>query len=158
MILSSNNQENNVLSADTIKFLLKLHKTIENITIVSSGLSYGDLCLKEPEKSECATKSLLQIWNYDELKIEQLTDKAVLEKVTETLANKSLGALEEIDSILSGVEYDQDSNQVKKAKGLMNIWFLKQNGTKEEGKKPIDEIAMAWEKIFIDKIIKDSKV
>ena len=146
-----------MLTADTIKFLLKLHKKVINITI-SSGIFYEDLCLKEPEKIECATKSLLQIWNYDELQIEQLTDKAVIEKITETLENKTLGALEEIDSILSGVEYDLDSNQVKKANGLMNIWFLKQNSTKEEGKKPIDETAMAWEKIFIDEIIKDSTI
>ena len=40
----------------------------------------------------------------------------------------------------------------------MNIWFLKQNTTKEEGKKPVDETAMAWEEIFIDKIITDSKI
>ena len=35
----------------------------------------------------------------------------------------------------------------------MNIWFLKQNATKKEGKKPMDETAMAWEDIFIDKIM-----
>ena len=38
----------------------------------------------------------------------------------------------------------------------MNIWMLKQNGTKEDGQKSIDVVAMAWEEIFIEKIIHNS--
>ena len=38
----------------------------------------------------------------------------------------------------------------------MNIWMLKQNGTKEDGQKSIDVVAMAWEEIFIEKIIYNS--
>ena len=43
------------------------------------------------------------------------------------------------------------------ARGLMNIWMLKQNGTKEDGQKSIDVVAMAWEEIFIEKIIYNSE-
>ena len=43
------------------------------------------------------------------------------------------------------------------ARGLMNIWMLKQNGTKEDGQKSIDVVAMAWEEIFIEKIIHNSE-
>ena len=65
----------------------------------------------------------------------------------------SLGPLDEIHSILSGVDYDLETNQVTRARGVMNMWLLKQNSTKETGSNAIDEIAMAWEQIFIDNII-----
>ena len=164
VILSS--EEKNVLTADTIKYIMKLHQMVENIAISESEINYQDLCLAVPEtavllnsttSSACATKSLLQLWHYDEIQIEQLTDELVLETITEALADNSLGPFEEIQSILSGVEYDPETNQVLKAKGLMNVWFLKQNATKKEGKKPMDETAMAWEDIFIEKTM-DSPV
>ena len=65
----------------------------------------------------------------------------------------SMGPLDEIHSILSGVDYDLETNQVTRARGVMNMWLLKQNSTKETGSNAIDEIAMAWEQIFIDNII-----
>ena len=127
-----------------MKYLLKLHQTVESINISSSGISYKDLCLEAgievDNTNKCATKSLLQLWNYDENKIEQLNDELVLETVTKALADNSSGPLEEIQSILSGVEYDPETNQVLSAKGLMNIWFLKQNATKQEGQPPTPEV------------------
>ena len=42
---------------------------------------------------------------------------------------------------------------VSKARGLMNIWLLRQNGTKETGKSPVDKTAMAWEQLFIERIV-----
>ena len=95
----------------------------------------------------------LELWNYNETQIEDLTDDEVLEVVTEALDDDSLGPLDEIHSILSGVDYDLETNQVTRARGVMNMWLLKQNSTKETGSNAIDEIAMAWEQIFIDNII-----
>ena len=95
----------------------------------------------------------LELWNYNETQIEELTDDEVLEVVTEALDDDSLGPLDEIHSILSGVDYDLETNQVTRARGVMNMWLLKQNSTKETGSNAIDEIAMAWEQIFIDNII-----
>ena len=98
-----------------MKYILKLHQMVENIAISESEINYQDLCLAVPQtavllngttSSECATKSLLQLWQYDEIQIEQLTDELVLETITEALADNSLGPMEEIQSILSGVEYD----------------------------------------------------
>ena len=77
VILSS--EEKNVLTADTIKYILKLHQMVENIAISESEINYQDLCLAVPEtavllnsttSSACATKSLLQLWQYDEIQIE----------------------------------------------------------------------------------------
>ena len=109
-----------------MRYLLKLHQMVENIAISESEINYEDLCLEVPltavllnstSSTECATKSLLQLWQYDEIQIEQLTDELVLETITEALADNTLGPLEEIQSILSGIEYDPETNQVLKAKG-----------------------------------------
>ena len=54
--------------------------------------------------------------------------------------------------------WNPETKQVLRAKGLMNVWFLKQNATKKEGKKPMDETAMAWEDIFIEKIMDSPEV
>ena len=39
------------------------------------------------------------------------------------------------------------------ASALLNIWLLKQNGTKDPNGELIDLIAMEWEKAFIQEII-----
>ena len=61
--------------------------------------------------------------------------------------------MDQIANILSGVEYDNQTGKVSKASALMNIWLLKQNGTKEAGGALVDVMAMEWEKVFIEEII-----
>ena len=77
----------------------------------------------------------------------------------------SLGPLEEIETILSGLEYRNSSDGKPfcyKARGLMNIWALKNNATRQQGRNDVDEIAMDWEevKIFIlnKKLLKDLSI
>ena len=36
-----------------------------------------------------------------------------------------------------------------KARGLMNIWALKNNATRQQGRNDVDEIAMDWEEVNI---------
>ena len=62
--------------------------------------------------------------------------------------------MEEIETILSGLEYRNSSDGKPfyyKARGLMNIWALKNNATRQQGRNDVDETAMDWEevKIFI---------
>ena len=62
----------------------------------------------------------------------------------------SLGPLEEIETILSGLEYRNSSDGKPfyyKARGLMNIWALKNNATRQQGRNDVDEIAMDWEEV-----------
>ena len=54
---------------------------------------------------------------------------------------------------MSGVEYDKNGTSVTKATALMNIWLIKQNGTKIPNGDLIDEKAMEWEFKFIQKVI-----
>ena len=61
--------------------------------------------------------------------------------------------LDQIDGILSGVKYNKTTGKVIKASALLNIWLLKQNGTKDPNGELIDPIAMEWEKTFIEEII-----
>merc|ERR1719492_520378 len=87
--------------------------------------------------------------------IENLTDESVQMAVTKALS-KDLGPLEEIETILSGLEYRNSSDGKPfyyKARGLMNIWALKNNATRQQGRNDVDEIAMDWEEVFIDQLI-----
>ena len=61
--------------------------------------------------------------------------------------------LDEIDGILSGVEWISSNGSVMRASALLNIWLLNQNGTKDPNGELIDPIAMEWEKTFIQQII-----
>ena len=64
-----------------------------------------------------------------------------------------LSPIDQIDKLISGVEYDETGTSVKKATALMNIWLIKQNGTKPEFGDLIDETALDWELTFIETII-----
>ena len=57
---------------------------------------------------------------------------------------------------MSGVEYDKNGTSVIKATALMNIWLIKQNGTKIPNGDLIDEKAMDWEFKFIEKVINNA--
>ena len=67
--------------------------------------------------------------------------------------NYRLDPLDQIDGILSGVKYNKTTGNVIEAKALLNIWLLKQNGTKDPNGELIDAVAMEWEKAFIEEII-----
>lgn len=66
--------------------------------------------------------------------------------------------MDETKSILAGVEYDPSTKLVTKASGIMNIWPIKHNGVKHDGSNEVDEIAIAWESVFIRKIIKENEM
>ena len=70
----------------------------------------------------------------------------------------SLGPIDEIRSILSGIEYDEDTGKVNFVKGIMNLWIFRHNGTKEKGKLSVDEKALDWEEEFIQKTILNPEV
>ena len=66
-----------------------------------------------------------------------------------------LDPLDKIDGILSDIDYDETTGKVKGAKGLLNIWLLRQNGTKEPNGDLVDKVALEWEKAFVEEIIKN---
>lgn len=59
-----------------------------------------------------------------------------------------------VKTLLSGVTYDS-SGQAKSAKGLMNVWILRENGTKEENQASVDAAAFDWETVFINLVVGD---
>ena len=65
--------------------------------------------------------------------------------------------LDQIDGILSGIKYNKTSGKVIRASAFLNIWLLKQNGTKDPNGELIDAVAMEWEKVFIEEIIVKEK-
>ena len=67
-----------------------------------------------------------------------------------------LSPIDQIDKLMSGVEYDKNGTSVIKATALMNIWLIKQNGTKIPNGDLIDEKAMDWEFKFIEKVINNA--
>ena len=68
-----------------------------------------------------------------------------------------LDPLDQIDGILSGIKYNKTSGKVIRASAFLNIWLLKQNGTKDPNGELIDAVAMEWEKVFIEEIIVKEK-
>ena len=64
--------------------------------------------------------------------------------------------LSQIEGILSGLSYDSNGT-VLGARAVMNIWLLRQNGTKKPDEQLIDAVAMDWEKAFIQQIILDQQ-
>ena len=71
--------------------------------------------------------------------------------------NYRLDPLDQIDGILSGIKYNKTSGKVIRASAFLNIWLLKQNGTKDPNGELIDAVAMEWEKVFIEEIIVKEK-
>ena len=71
--------------------------------------------------------------------------------------NYRLDPLDQIDGILSGIKYNKTSGKVIGASAFLNIWLLKQNGTKDPNGELIDVVAMEWEKVFIEEIIVKEK-
>ena len=71
--------------------------------------------------------------------------------------NYRLDPLDQIDGILSGIKYNKTSGKVIGASAFLNIWLLKQNGTKDPNGELIDAVAMEWEKVFIEEIIVKEK-
>ena len=71
--------------------------------------------------------------------------------------NYRLDPLDQIDGILSGIKYNKTSGKVIRASAFLNIWLLKQNGTKDPNGELIDVVAMEWEKVFIEEIIVKEK-
>ena len=78
--------------------------------------------------------------------------------LTYFLAFDSLGPIDEIRSILSGISYDNVTGKVNSVKGIMNLWIFRHNGTKEKGKLSVDEKALDWEEEFIQKTILDPEI
>ena len=64
-----------------------------------------------------------------------------------------LSPIDQIDTLISGVEYNKNNSSVTKATALMNIWLIKQNGTKIDNQDLKDERAMDWESVFIQQVI-----
>ena len=64
-----------------------------------------------------------------------------------------LSPIDQIDTLISGVEYSKNNSSVTKATALMNIWLIKQNGTKIDNQDLKDERAMDWESVFIQQVI-----
>ena len=71
--------------------------------------------------------------------------------------NYRLDPLDQIDGILSGIKYNKTSGKVIRASAFLNIWLLKQNGTKDPNGELTDAVAMEWEKVFIEEIIVKEK-
>ena len=61
--------------------------------------------------------------------------------------------MKDVEGILSGIVRSLTTGKVIKAKALLNIWLLKQNGTKDPNGQLIDAVAMKWESQFIKEII-----
>ena len=60
---------------------------------------------------------------------------------------------------MSGIKHNKTSGKVIGASAFLNIWLLKQNGTKDPNGELIDVVAMEWEKVFIEEIIvKEKKI
>ena len=58
-----------------------------------------------------------------------------------------------ISGLLSGVVYNTTNGKILKAQALLNVWLLKQNGTKDPNGQLIDPAAMEWEMAFVKEII-----
>lgn len=72
------------------------------------------------------------------------------------LFSNTMDPLSQIEGILSGLKYDSNGTVIK-ARAVMNIWLLRQNGTKKASEQLIDAVAMDWEKAFIQQIILDQQ-
>ena len=70
--------------------------------------------------------------------------------------SNTMDPLSQIEGILSGLKYDSNGTVIK-ARAVMNIWLLRQNGTKKASEQLIDAVAMDWEKAFIQQIILDQQ-
>ena len=64
--------------------------------------------------------------------------------------------MSQIEGIISGLKYDSNGTVIK-ARAVMNIWLLRQNGTKKPDEQLMDTVALDWEKAFIQQIILDQQ-
>ena len=70
--------------------------------------------------------------------------------------SNDLDPLSQIEGIISGLKYDSNGTVIK-ARAVMNIWLLRQNGTKKPDEQLMDTVALDWEKAFIQQIILDQQ-
>ena len=165
IILSSNFEDGNILVPETLLYvscktaiwqnghhfchfqLLDVHFATLNVT---SNLNdtFSDLCLLTDD--QCATTSILKIWQYNKTAIQQLSHQDILDDITTTLNNTELDSIDKIDGLLSGIEYDPETGKVLRASALMNVWILSQSGSKDAD---LLVRAMEWENAFISEII-----
>lgn len=143
----------NVLTPDHIQYLAKLNENVINATTQDNLHAYTDLCIRDLDsgsKEDCYQESILRLWNSDINEINNLSQDEILKSITEALLDER----SRVKTLLSGVTYDS-SGQAKSAKGLMNVWILRENGTKEENQASVDAAAFDWETVFINLVVGD---
>ncbi|TRY79298.1 hypothetical protein TCAL_08847, partial [Tigriopus californicus] len=141
----------NVLTPEHVQYLAKLNENVINATTEDKLHNYTDLCIRDLDavsKEDCYQESILRLWNSDLNVIMKLSQDDILEAIDEALLDER----SRVKTLLSGLAFD-GSGHVLSAKGLMNVWILRENGTKEENQASIDEAAFDWETVFINIVV-----
>ena len=118
---------------------------------------FGDTKSNKRKRYRRSNRSFIKRVSREESMIATIFEM-VAAQLNSVLDFYSLGPIDEIRSILSGIEYNQVTGKVNSVKGIMNLWIFRHNGTKEKGQLSIDEKALNWEEEFIKKTILNPEV
>lgn len=156
LIVTSNIQEENVLTKDMLVTILKMHTDIEtNVATVDGEGKFDFLDLCAPTGGGCATSSPLQgtrsvcnclissifkQWNYNVTLLQE--DKDYLSTLN------GYGSKSDFEAVFGAVEYGQDGSVVS-AQALALNYFLEDRSVVESGQRS-DPINKEWEgQIFL---------
>ena len=163
IVQSSNRNDNNVLSKDILMETMKVHMQIEQgVAKVSSqdgvddeNATFLDLCA--PAGGTCAThfptpdstsicnclvESVLKQWNYNLTALEEDNDYMT------TL--QQYGSRKDLESVLGGAVFDDNTDMLVSAEALVLSYFLKDRSVEENGERS-DPISASWEEqVFLN--------
>lgn len=132
-------EDENVLSPQSINAMFNLYNTAQHFNANDKALD--DLCIKAGPL--CLVNSLLELWEYNETLIRNLTAASISNTINQAKVYSSLyHNVITIDKILGGIQRD-NASKIIGARAATMFWYLKQDD------KILDHVKK-WEEQLIE--------
>ncbi|XP_028417678.1 patched domain-containing protein 3-like [Dendronephthya gigantea] len=140
-------EKSNVLKAEVIQQVFKIHQEVMNITITfeNKSLEWKDICFRKGDI--CSLASILELWSFDENTINSLNDDKVLEDINNRgpLSPYSKSAFN-IARLLADISYKNGS--IRGAKFLKASYFYERLPSLIDPTDNVDPRGGKWEEAF----------
>ncbi|XP_071944362.1 patched domain-containing protein 3-like [Antedon mediterranea] len=130
-VIISGSQQQNILQSEEFMEVIRVHETILDISVVNNGLenTFRNMCLSW--MGDCATNSILEVYDYDATKVPFVT-------INYPFTIHPTGKVFGIATELGDVTFVKETDIVKSAKYIRLSYYLK-----------VSEISELWEEKFL---------